>query len=121
MIVVLLLHVVHGTAIAFLEAMAIVVDKLALHARMAVSVMIVGVLVAAGFEIPARGFDAVVKALSLRIAIFRWRLIPTAFLRTGVASRPETLPVLRKPSRRARPTQLRATTPKPKLQTMSSS
>ena len=68
MIVAFFLHVVHGAAIAFLEAMAIVVNEFALHARMAVPVVIVSILVAVGFKIPACGFDAVVKALPLRIA-----------------------------------------------------
>jgi hypothetical protein len=58
------LQMVHGAAVSFLECVAIIVDKLAFHARMPEAVVIIRILVAAGFEIPSRGFNAVVKALS---------------------------------------------------------
>ncbi len=74
------LHVVHSAAIAFLEAAAVVVAKLALYPRMTIPFMIIRILVAACFKIVACGLNAVVEALSLRVAIFRRRLIPSAFL-----------------------------------------
>jgi len=74
----LILQVVHRAAISLPECVTIIVVELAFHARVAVTVVIVGILVAVGFKIPARCFYAVVEALPLRIAIFRWRLVPAA-------------------------------------------
>jgi hypothetical protein len=74
----LIFHVVHRAAVSFLEAGAILADHFAFHAWVAIAIVIVRILVAAGFEIVASGLYAVVKTLPLRIAIFRWRLVPAA-------------------------------------------
>jgi hypothetical protein len=78
LVVALFLQVVHRSAISLAESGAIIIVELAFHARVAVAVVIIRILVAVGFEIPPRRLYAIVEALPLRIAIFRGRFVPAA-------------------------------------------
>ena len=80
MIVVFILHVMHRAAVALAECTAIVLMKAALHRRMFICLVIVGILVAMSFEIPARRLYAVVESLPLGVAILRWGIVPPALL-----------------------------------------
>lgn len=74
----LFFQVVHCPAITFAEGMSIIIYELALHAWMPVPVVIVGIMVRAGFEVVASRFDPIAESGALRLAIFRGRLIPPA-------------------------------------------
>src|SRR5215469_4976977 len=77
-VVLLVLHVMHRAAVSLAEGTPIVADELAFDLRMFIPLMIVSIAVTVIGEITARRFDSIVKALPLGIAIFRWRLLPTA-------------------------------------------
>lgn len=70
----------HAHVISAAEALTIIVTHLPVNMRMAKFFVIVCVCVAAMFDVPASGFDAVVKTLSLHVAILRRGLVPAAVL-----------------------------------------
>jgi hypothetical protein len=71
-------HVLHGTAIAFLEAISEFAAITSVDGRMLVNVMVVGVGVAAVREVAASSFHAFTEALALWITIPIGGAIPIA-------------------------------------------
>ncbi len=62
------------------EALTVIVTHPPVDVRMAIFFVIVCVRTAVMFDIPASGFDAVVKTLSLHIAVLGRRLVPSPVL-----------------------------------------
>jgi hypothetical protein len=78
-VVAIMLHMIHGAAIAFLEALAVVVARfIALNRGMLVHPAVIGVGVSTVREVATGSFHAIMKALSLRVAVVVGRAIPIA-------------------------------------------
>jgi predicted ThiF/HesA family dinucleotide-utilizing enzyme len=84
---IVVLHVIHGAAIPFTEAIAEVLARFTFNRRVFVHFMVIGVGVTMLAEIVTRSFYAFVKTALLCIAIIGGRLIPTVLVlvlcRTG--------------------------------------
>jgi|GEM_PF-6357628 len=77
LVVVIVLHVIHGTAITFTEAVAEVLPSFSFDRRVLVHFMVVGIGMAMLVEIFSCSFYALVKTTLLGIAVIGGRLIPT--------------------------------------------
>ncbi len=80
LIVVVVLHVIHGTSVAFSEAIAEILASAFVDGRVLVYVVVIGVSVTVFVEVVARGFDALLISAALRIAVFRGRLVPSVMI-----------------------------------------
>ncbi len=73
-------HVLHRTPVSFTEAFAEVPAGFSLDRGMLVHFVIIGIAMAVFAHIVPSGFNAFVKSATLRIAIFRWRLVPAVLI-----------------------------------------
>lgn len=71
-------HVTHGGVVTTAETVAIIIARRAIYVGMAVLFVIVRARPMVMVEVPASGFDAVMKALALHVAKIGRRLVPAA-------------------------------------------
>jgi hypothetical protein len=70
----------HAHVVSAPEAFTVIVTHVPVDVRMAVFFVIVRVRAAMMFDVPASGFDAVVKTPSLHVSVFGRRLVPPPVL-----------------------------------------
>jgi hypothetical protein len=80
LIVVVVPHVLHGASIPFAETFAEFPAGISLDRWVFVHFMVIGIPMVVFDHIVPGCFNAFVEAAALRIAVFRWRLLPAVLI-----------------------------------------